>query len=566
MMGGNNTARGDRRDGGYGRKGNAVEGVHDELALDRVELDESPILTAPASPPATELPGRMREVSYLVSTHAPFYRLVLDVLLDEERRLGLHLPTELVAERFHARLATHDTSGSTPPDVAAMLAQLHIWGNVDRTHNTHRKGTYQEYLRKDYLYQLTPAGTQIHEHLSRIDAELGTAGALQSSLLPEVLTALHELHRCLGASTGQGRRPRAGARDVYRALQRVYHAFEPMSGDAKQFIQGLNRALDVDTTLNEEVFLAYKQVVVEYLQTFVLALMRYTEPITTTITEIEAAGLTERFTDVARVEAAPQFGVDFEHVVLADGKRLEEQWRGLRRWFFGDHDRPAVATTLQDRAVDAVNRIVTIVRRLNEQRFHRIDRKADLLTLARWFSGMDDSEQRARLWREAFGLYSARHLGVPHDPTLGFEVRPRQSWWETPPAPVDVRIRVQGPRATRGRPQSVADPRAAKARLAAQRREQDQALEAAVRLLTDRGPVRLSALPALSRTQFQFVLRCLHMALASTTRTARSSDGRFEVKLTYEGPPAVVVLHTEDGRLSVIDYELTVRDLRAERA
>ncbi|QFU86983.1 TIGR02677 family protein [Amycolatopsis sp. YIM 10] len=541
-----------------------MEGVHDELALGNVELDESVPVT---SPPAadTGLPGRMPEVSYLLSTYAPFYRLVLDILQEEERRLGLHLPTALVAERFTARLTERDATASAPPDVAAMLAQLYVWGNVDRSHNTQRKGTYQEYLRKDYLYQLTPAGAQIHEHLSRIDAELGTAGALQTSLLPEVLAALHDLRTSLSSPAERGSRPRTGVRDVYRALQRVYHAFEPMSGNAKQFIQGLNRALDVGTTLNEEIFLNYKQVVVEYLQTFVLALMRYTEPITTAIIEIETAGLTERFTDIARVEAAPQFGVDFEQVVESDGKQLKEQWHGIRRWFFGDHDRPAVAETLQDRAVDAVNRIVNIVRRLNEQRFHRIDRKADLLTLARWFSGMDDAGQRTRLWREAFGLYSARHLGVPHDPTLGFDVRPRQSWWEGAPAPVDVRVRAQGPRATRGRPQSVPDPRATKARLAARQREQDRAVESAVRLLADRGPMRLSALPALSRVQFQFVLRCLHMALASATHTARSSDGRFEVRLAGAETPTVVVLHTEDGQLSSVDYELTVHDLRSER-
>lgn len=504
----------------------------------------------------------MPVVRYLTSKYAPFYRLILDVLLDEERRLGLHLPTTEIEDRLHMRLTVYPDENLELPAVADLLGQLRNWGNVDRIQNTHRKGTYQEYLQKDYLYQLTPPGAQVHQYLTEVDAELGAAGALQSSMLPEVLAALHELARLLAT---QGR-PDLPA--VYASQQRVYNGFAELSENAKLFIQGLNRALELDTALEVEVFLQYKQVVVEYLQTFVMGLMRYADEIGSAIRAAEHEGITERFTDLARIEAAPTLGMTLLAVVEQDAARMRDQWFGLRQWFFPTDGREAVSATLQDRAVDAVNRIVLIVRRLNEQRFSRVDRKADLITLARWFSGTDDPVARARLWRDAFGLYSSRHLGAPHAIELDFDRRPRESWWDTQAAPVDVRIRMQGPRATRGRPQVVRDPSSAKAKLALKQRDQDRIVESAVRLLADRGPVRLSTLFNLSAAEFSFVLSCLHVALSSRTRTARTTDGRFQVSVkecpSRDGVPAVAVLEIEQGRLAVIDYELTVHDLRGE--
>lgn len=533
---------------------------------DDLEIDELDSLAPPAAAPvpfaAATLPGQMPVVRYLVSRYASFYRVILDILLDEESRLGLHLPTAEVAARFRSRVTIYPDTDVELPAVDDLLGQLHNWGNVDRIHNTHRKGTYQEYLQKDYLYQLTPAGAQVHRYLTDVDAELGAAGALQSSMLPEVLTALRELTNQLNSA--QGLSPRA----VHASLQRVYNGFEQLSENAKLFIQGLNRALELDTALEVEVFLQYKQVVVEYLQTFVLGLMRYADPIGTAILDAEQAGVTEQFTAAARIEAAPTLGMSLLAVIERDAGQLRDRWSGLRQWFFATDNRVAVAATLQDRAVDAVNRIVSIVRRLNEQRFNRLDRKADLLTLARWFSGVDDPARRARLWRDAFGLYSARHLGAPHPAELGFDLRPRESWWDTQAAPVDVRMRTQGPRATRGRPQAVRDPSGAKARLALKQQEADRVAESAVRLLVGRGPVRLSELPALSVAAFTFVLGCLHVALSSRNRSARTSDGRLEVSVREiqqgDGIPAVTLLHTEHGRLAVVDYELTVRDLRGE--
>ncbi len=516
----------------------------------------------------------MRIVAYLDNENTPFYRLVLDVLLEEERALGLHLPTAEIGRRLQQKIDQIDPDISPPP-VEQLLTQLHTWENVDRIQNTHRKGTYQEYLKKDYLYQLTPAGAEVHAMLGRIDTELGSAGALQASMLPEVLQSLRELVSLLNSTSGDSAAnsdAEAHSRALYASLQRITNGFTQLSENAKMFVQGLNRAVELNTELDTEVFLAYKDVVVEYLQTFVMALVRYTSPISEAIDQAERAGLRLRLYRLALVEAAPVIGMSQSEVVQRDLEDLRSQWDGLRGWFFGEADRAPVAQILQDRAADAVNRIVAIVRRLNDQRFRRVNRASDLLTLATWFASTSNEVERAKLWRAAFGMYSARHLGTAHRASSDLDVRPKTSWWETPPAPVEARLRKQGPRAATGRPARVGDPRTAKQRLAALQAAEQAVNDAAVRTFTELSLFRVEELPVLSEKQLEILLRCLSVALAASpdkqkARHGRTTDGLLHITVRPaeqdpHGRPASAVLQTECGALAMENFELTITDLR----
>ncbi|OXM60505.1 TIGR02677 family protein [Amycolatopsis vastitatis] len=506
----------------------------------------------------------MQVVSYLVCADAAYYRLVLDVLLEEEGRLGLHLPTAEIERRVTDRLASRSELDERPP-VERLLASLYEWGNVDRIQNRHRKGTYQEYLKKDFLYQLTPAGAQVHRALAAIDRELGAVGALQSSMLPEVLRALAELVRLL-----QPREAGTSRRDVYSTVQRIFNGFTQLSENAKLFVQGLNRALEPGSDIEDEVFLAYKDVVVLYLRTFVMALLRYASPITQAIEDAEAAGVVALFPGLAAIEATPTLGMTMSEVAERDAAQLERQWRGLRGWFFGEHDRPPVAQTLQDRSAEAVNLIVATVRRRNNQRFRKVNRAADMMTLATWFAGTGDGAARAAIWRSAFGMYSARHFGSAHPPVSDLDVRSKTSWWEGPAAPVEPRLRKQGPRSATGRPNGVRDPRVAKRELARRQAEEQAVTDAAVLRLTAMSPVRVSELPVLSEVELDVFLGCLNVVLSTRpdiagTREGRTGDGRLRVVLRpasqEAGKPRRAVVRTTHGALAMEDFELNVVDL-----
>ncbi|MFI8434656.1 TIGR02677 family protein [Streptomyces sp. NPDC079020] len=502
---------------------------------------------------------RMPLVNYLTRENAVFFRLVLDVLLEEESRLGIHLPTAEIGQKVAKRLkSAHELLEQMPP-VDELLDTLHGWGNVDRIYNLRRSGTVQEFIRKDFLYQLTPTGAQVHRTLTLIDQELGAAGALQASMLPEVQEALIVLVHAVEAAPAD----LAGAG---RAFQRLANGFTQLTENAKLFVQGLNRSLAVDDATDVEAFLAYKDVVVDYLQTFILALSRSGPLISGIIERAEKAGITARLGDIAAIEPAPQLGTTKEEIIARDTERLVRQWAGVRSWFFDGHDRLPVAQALQDRASDAVNQILLTIRQINEQRFRRVDRAADLVTLATWFDAMDDAPEPkvSALWRTAFGMYSARHLGTPRAVDDDADFLPQASWWDGPPAPVSATLRASGPRTRVGPPPRVRSPRRAKSLLAAELGKHRHEETSAEQALAARGSVRLSELGQLSDAESSVLLRCLDCVLSVSrdsagVRRARTTDGRLAITLApaSAGPAAAVAMR--GGQMRIADMELTVR-------
>lgn len=501
--------------------------------------------------------GQVAVVAYLVHKQARYYIHVLDVLTEEESRLGGYLSVQVIAERVQAAIAD-DLTPADPLRIEALLSDLYRWGNVDRIYSRRRKSTVQDYMRKDHYYQLTAQGAQVHREIIRITREVGTAGALQSSMLPGVLQALDELTLHLTRSPFDAARANA-------AYRRVTSGFSELSENAKLFVQGLNRSLETDGELELEAFLAYKDVVVRYLNSFTLSLSRHAPRITEAIQAAEQAGIAQRFTALAEVDAGPVLGRGREDIVTAESERLAQQWSGLRSWFHGDHERLPVADILQERAAEAVSQIMQIVQQINDRRFRRINRIADLTTLARWFDSAPNSQQVSSLWQRAFGLRPARHLGTPHAEDADADHRPHTSWWHDTPAPVAVRLRHQGPRAATGAPPRIPDPRAAKRRLAARQTQHDLARTTAEQSLIARGPTRLSALARLSVDEADLLLTCLTTVLSARPgpdglKHARSRDGRLAITLA---PPAgthdSATVDLPPGRLALQNFEITVR-------
>lgn len=504
--------------------------------------------------------GRMEIVAYLNHEKALFYRLVLDVLLEEEARLGVHLSTEQIRQRVQDELVGEPELLETLPAVERLLEDLYDWRNVDRIQNTRYTTTPEEYLQRDFLYQLTSAGARVHREMTRIDEDMSHAGSLQTSMLPEILESLAALLRAIREEDGD-------LSSALGAFRRTTEGFAQLSEDAKLFVQGLNGSLASKEIRDPEVFIAYKNVVVGYLQSFTVVLHESAAPIAKLIIGLEQAGLLTRFTELAALEAAPVLGVSHEEVVVREAERMGEMWEGLRRWFVAAGDRPPVAELLLDRASDAIAFIVMTVGHINDQRFRRASRTADLVALAGWFEGFDmigGGRATIALWRTAFGAYSSRHLGHPAVYEDDDDPRPEIGWWQSEPAPVSAELRARGPRAHTGSPPRIRDPRRAKSLLAARQKQEHATVEAAERSLADRGPVRLSELGRLDSAEAEVFLTCLGLVLSARARSGgvrrtRTPDGRLLITLRPAvDRTAAAAVELRGGVVSTRDFELTL--------
>lgn len=499
--------------------------------------------------------GRLTLFSYTVEPLAPVYRAILRHFLEAKTRYQIQLRPEEIASELRRSFRELPAG-----DVDRALDRLVEWGNLRRSHDTGRVATLEDFRRRHFLYQLTPAGEVAERAVGEVVEALERSGSLQRVMLGSILRNLDAILQEL--ESGEPRPDR-----LFEHLFNLTEQFKALTENASTFLARLHEAID-QGEVHAEAFIVYKQAVLEYLEQFLGELSETAPRITQTIRAVEARGIDRLAALAARADAAPS------PLGLRDpAGELRRKWRGIAAWFVGDGRDPATLELLRKAARGAINRILLVLERLHEKRFHRFSRTTDLLRLAGWFDRLADEEngeeKAHRLFQAIFGLFGARHLGgLEEDPDL---VLPGASWWNVPPVAIAPALRETGRSTTLGRPARIVDHSTVKRLLAERHRREREARSAALARFAGQGPIPLSALPVLSPDEFDLLLSLLDRLLAippgpAGTRVARSRDGRLRLRLEEPEPGRLATVETAAGRLTLPAYVLTVEDAMAAPA
>ncbi len=484
--------------------------------------------------------AELRVFSYAVADKSDLYVAVVEALTLARERFRLQLrPSELVRD---LRVAGLDPSAE---EVGAALEQLAAWGNVTHFYDSSAPETLAEFYSKRYLYQLTQAGWTAHEGVRKVRSSgLGASGRLSGVLLPAIVERLEAL-RVAGEE-----RPRDGAR-LLSLFTDLFAVFGEFADNSARYMSDLSVQVS-DLAADDDRFLAYKQAVLAYLNDFVARFAEMLPRIQSLVKVLEGTAGTLQAA-AAESDTAPTLAGP-DQSPLDD---LHQKWSGVTGWFLAADDQVPVAESLRFAMLEALNRILMAVGRLNERHLRRASREADFLQLARWFATLDDAGAHA-LWDRAFGLWGARHFFQ----TAGDEeVERRRSFWEAEPADIAPRLRATGRRAQAGRPGTGADYRAVKlARVAAMRALHAQAAAAAGRL-AGCTPARLSDLRELDHHEFAQFLALVDAALSVRPQpdgSRAAATPLVSVRLRPVPGDHRATIRTPSGKLDCPDQILSI--------
>ncbi|MGH2791798.1 MAG: TIGR02677 family protein [Actinomycetota bacterium] len=496
--------------------------------------------------PLGEMPQRLRLFAYAVEAKAPLYRAIMRVFAEAKARYELRLrPSELL-ERLPTA-ARHDFDIDA---LEATLDQLVTWGNLRRIQDTARARNLAEFARRRSLYQLTSEGEAAQQAVERVEATLGTQGSLQRFMLSAVLDEL----KALAVEAGRARPDPGG---LYACMFGLFGKFDELVNNASVFMGNLNDAIDAGD-LADESFRSYKAAVVVYLEHFVSKLSELAPQIENAIAEVESQDI-ERLVALA-CEAIEAPSIDDPAFEGTDhGGALRSRWHGLRAWFVGSRGKAPTVGLLRSAGLDAINRLLAVVERVNDKRYRRVSRSADLLQLARWFESGDD-EAAHRLFACAFGLVSARHMALARedeDSVAG------ASWWSVGPVEVPTYLRSHGRSTRSGGIGAIEDHSVTKRELAERLRVEQAAVDRAAARFVGRGPLRFSELEALDDAEFALLLDLVGRALArsgpdGSLRRGFSADGRFEVRVGEPPGGGRAEIETPRGCLAGPDFAIEV--------
>ncbi|MCY0953707.1 TIGR02677 family protein [Streptomyces sp. H27-S2] len=495
--------------------------------------------------------------AHLTVQNTVLYRQVMRTFVIAKERFAVHLRPEDV----HAALPVE----TRPPEldvVVKALDSLVGWGNLRADPDTARVTAVEDFYRKRFIYQLTREGEGAEEALGVYDEALGRRGALQAVALHDIVTQL----RALVVLAAEEQPDQA---KTHLALDALASRFAALADNARAFMGSLQRTIDLHD-VEEEVFLAYKDRLIQYLERFIQDLITLGGRIARLILELEEDGSIRPLLRAAAqreaVDASPE---EADHAEREAYDRWAGRWTGLAAWFISRDGRESQARLLRGRALGAIPQLLAVVRSLNERRAGRSDRSADFRTLARWFAEAPDDDARHRLWRTAFGLYPARHLTVDAETLAARAALPVPAatpWAEAEPLRISPQLRRTGSYERRGKPRKVEDRREQRAWLAeVAAKQRAETAAARARLVTD-GITRLSGLGELDPASFGLFLQLLGDALATWRpgmrhTVATSNDGSMEIRLSSLADGGTAEIRTAGGVFRGPDHLIEIIDL-----
>lgn len=495
-----------------------------------------------------------RPFAHLTAPNAELYRRVTGVFVQAKRRFTVHLRPEDV----------HEITGGDVQTITDALARLVEWGNLRADPDTSRVTTVEDFHRARFLYQLTHEGEAAEHALATYDEALGRRGALQAVALTDIATQLRGLLE-LAVRTDPD------PAKVHLLLRSLVDRFTDLADNAQAFMGSLQRTIDLHDA-DVDVFLAYKDRLIDYLERFIKDLVSTGSEIAELVLRVERAGVARLLAlaaDREAADAAPGQGSgddDPRRQEFERGRILwGERWTGFRGWFVSAPQHPSQAKTLRARARAAIPQLLQVVATLNERRTGRSDRSADFRSLARWFAQAPRDEDLHRLWRAAFGLSPARHL-VANPDADDARVPATTPWAGAPPMAISPRLRKTGSYERRGKPNRIIDrseQRRYLADLAAREATETAAARAA---LATTHPVRLADLGELDPAVFRLFLALLGDALAArvpgrNTVGTTTTDGTMAIRLTAVENGGRAEIHTPQGVFRGPDHLVEIVDL-----
>ncbi|MEU6416060.1 TIGR02677 family protein [Streptomyces spiralis] len=466
------------------------------------------------------------------------------------------------------RQAGGPAAGLDADTLTVRLEQLVKWGNLLRSSHTVKASSISEYQRSRARYQLSKLGERIQRDADGVLAEADAAREVSNELLALVERGLRELAELVTAPGG------IEPQDGLERVSTLFVQFSEFADSIRDFYAYLGQVL-ARYDLDSAEYQGFKELLLDYVEAI-------TEDVAFRAPRISAAldtlwphvpGLLARLDAHAQglTGLSRQSDGRLETRVQRSRGREFADWEGLCGWFSDTDGQGSQVDQLRDATLRALQSLLANAKRMLRSATGEMSRRKDLLRLARWFE--EAAPQDAHdIAVAAFGLYGARHLGIP--PATDEVVPAYTSWWTGPVVEVPVALRERGSRAQRGRTSAVEDHsmqkrrlrEAARARAAARASAADELRSASGRFaevrLTSAALGLLLELLATALGNAQLRRRAGTDGVGATEfdlAQAHSEDAELGIRLSVRRTAgARCVLHSVDGDLLLDDLELDV--------
>jgi uncharacterized protein (TIGR02677 family) len=354
-----------------------------------------------------------------ITNRTDWYRAIMRVFFQRSREYRYHLTAQDILE------AVRDSTGLDYQIEACKndLDRLVEWGNLTTLYDSGRVTSIADFRSPVLRYQATPEALEIEAFLAS-HAYIGSSeGGLHQGDLARLWAALQQIDRWLHEYESTYM-PEL-LQEVADQWRLAFTTWEHVTNDAAQYLGSMNQS--AQQTVNLTTYLAYKNIVVTYIQSFAQQLVHHSNAIRALLT-----GWSHRRKDRLLLELITSSTPPIQTLADNPAAWREDVWRqiqALEEWFALE----SAIAMFSKAARDAVEKVVQRAHALASSMRPQTDYVTLLHALADQLMQIEDLETAQYLYAAAFASAMPIHLaeGLTGSPVVA-ESHGERSTWQGP--------------------------------------------------------------------------------------------------------------------------------------
>lgn len=334
------------------------------------------------------------EVNYLRAENVDRYRLIIRYFFLEYEKMHYWQHKEDIYSQIH-QLDGYESY--TIEQCQQDLQKLVEWGNLAAMQDSNKVKTVEDFKNKKYRYQLSEYTVAIE----RMTLQLENLEIEGASLEP---TLFERIYQQLANINEIKEKPSI---DVNGWLQLLMSDFKRLNQNYQDYIKTLNSAKAEELMKTTE-FLIYKDKIIMYLRTFVIAMQNTGNLISLILSNINLDDLELIFDKATQYELSiPR--IERQLVYDEVYQNFSDKWKSLDYWFVGENGENEM-----DRIYDITNEIIRKMTRYAQQISEMINRgsnrKEQYSHIAEVFGKCRNVNEAHCLSAFVFGVEDCLHL------------------------------------------------------------------------------------------------------------------------------------------------------------
>jgi uncharacterized protein (TIGR02677 family) len=483
-----------------------------------------------------------------ISDRIDWYRSIMRVFLQRSREYRYQLTAQDVLDSMHLS-QPYSEQEYYLETCKNDLNRLVSWGNLTTLYDTSRVTTITDFRSPVLLYQATQEALAIENFLAE-QARIGASeGGLYQGDLPRIWDALQLLNDWLQ----QDRTTLTGERcqEIAEQWRVAFTTWERVTNDAAQYLGSMNR--NSQQAINIETFLAYKNIVVLYVQSFAQQLVDYSNAIRTLLASWSQDGTQSLLMDIVASTPPPLQSVAENQELWRED--VTRQIAALEQWF----TREINVNMFLKSAHDAVEKVVQRAHLLATSMRPQTDYVSMLHKLANELLLVEDVETAQTLFAVSFSISLPIHLpeGVTGTPVVAERSRSRPTWQAEPTVTRTMRALYRGA-IERNMEQPMRQNEAALLAIKQEYEAELQAQRQRFERLFQTPLLDMGALQTITPDERQLLMAIVDSCLNSPINEYILPDGAI-VTLLNTDEQRYVALKARDGVLTLPRYRLQIQ-------